>query len=226
MRKVLIIMASRSLVQTLADSLGQDYELTVCRDPVEAARLLGQDYDGLIMDPFLPGADGLALLEEADKLPSVILLLTRLINSYIQQAAQELGVGYLLPIPCKLSDIQNRLEDMFQKQDAFNAAVTGLTLEDHLNRLGFSSHEPGYKYLCPAILLYAKDTQQTLSKHIYPVLTKEIGPSIEALDNAIRRVIYAAWTQRNDDIWTEYFPDTSRCPSNKKFIAILAEKIT
>lgn len=226
MRKILIIMESCILGQTLADSLSQNYELTLCTDSEEAAHLLQQKYDGLILDPFLPGTDGLTLLEEAEKRPPVILMLTRLITPYIQQAAQTLGVGYLLRIPCKVSDIHKRLDDMFQKQEYTEDILSGPSLEDHLSRLGFSPHEHGYKYLYPAILLYAEDTQQTLSKHIYPILTKEIGPSKEALDNAIHRVIEEAWAQRDDAVWKEYFPNTSRFPSNKKFIAILAEKIT
>jgi hypothetical protein len=63
-----------------------------------------------------------------------------------------------------------------------------------------------------------------LGKELYPAIISIWGRGDPAtLERAIRCAIEAAWKNRNETIWAEYFPDCAKCPNNKKFIARLAE---
>jgi len=46
------------------------------------------------------------------------------------------------------------------------------------------------------------------------------------VEKAIRAAKEAAYENRNDTVWKEYFPDTSECPKNRDFIARLAEFVS
>lgn len=93
-----------------------------------------------------------------------------------------------------------------------------------LMELGVPAHRIGYKLLCLAIPLFAENDTQTLSKELYPVVAAEVGYcDWRAAEHSIRDVIVTAWNQRNPAVWAKYFPDCRRPPSNKQFIATLAQ---
>lgn len=87
-------------------------------------------------------------------------------------------------------------------------------------------HRIGYKQLCCAISRFAQDPTQSLSKDLYPYIAEQMGyPDWRAIETAIRGVIADAWRNGNREAWTYYFPDLTCAPSNKRFIATLAEYI-
>lgn len=95
-----------------------------------------------------------------------------------------------------------------------------------LHELGFSAHRLGYKYLTIAIPCYAHDSEQSLSKEIYPYVGACFHfahwPSVE---RSIRSAIADAWEHGNPSVWRQYFPNLEKAPSNKHFIAVLAERL-
>jgi len=38
-------------------------------------------------------------------------------------------------------------------------------------------------------------------------------------------VIVEAWARRDVSVWAQYFPDQEKAPTNKRFLAVLAEKL-
>lgn len=224
MQKVLIVIESEELRLALAAILKTEYELLVCAGAEEAQQLLSQKPDGMILDLHLQETDGLTFLENTKGChPPVILVLTKLLSDYIEQALNELKVGYILRIPAPLNTIALRLQDMFRKYSA--AAISESTgfVRYHLQRLGLRSDRVGYSRLLTAITLFASDPQQTLFNDIYPVIAKETGSNCNAIDNAIHDLIRSAWLYREEEIWAEYFPNCNKCPRNKNFIAVLSE---
>ena len=72
---------------------------------------------------------------------------------------------------------------------------------------------------------FDSDTGHNLFSDFYLDLARAESVSPYAIDNAIHRTIAQAYETRNDAIWREYFPDTSRCPTNKEFLTAVAERM-
>ena len=222
MRKILIVTASDELLTMLAE----DYEITLCRNAQDAIKLLHQEFNGLILDLFLPGTDGLTLLEQAQAhLPPVVLVLTRLLSPYILQSVASLCGGYVLRIPCSEREIRHRLEDMFRKFESPDHSTDATAVQYHLRHLGLSPARRGFH--CAAFILphYHPDADPCLFKDFYPALAKKYAVTPAAIDNALHREILRAYQNRNDAVWQEYFSDTSHCPGNKAFLSAVAARM-
>lgn len=95
-----------------------------------------------------------------------------------------------------------------------------------LHELGIPVHLLGYKGLCIAIPLFAQNSLQYVTKELYPDVARAIGFSgRRCIEHSIRKAISDAWNQRDTDIWEQYFPHFKSAPSNKIFIATLAERL-
>ena len=95
-----------------------------------------------------------------------------------------------------------------------------------LHHLRISIHRLGYKYLTIAIPCCAINGTQSLSKEIYPYVARCLGyTDWHGVERAIRMVILDAWVQRDMETWEEYFPNEKKVPTNKRFIAVLAERL-
>lgn len=95
-----------------------------------------------------------------------------------------------------------------------------------LHELGFPAHRIGYKQLCIAIPRYAQDSTQSIIKELYPYIAVIFGyTGWCAVEHAMRCAIHDAWFNCDPDIWEEYFPNSRKPPSNKLFIATLAERL-
>lgn len=95
-----------------------------------------------------------------------------------------------------------------------------------LHELGFPIHRIGYKQLCIAIPYFAQDDSRSITKEVYPYLAERFYyPNYRAAESAIRDTIHQAWEQRNNAVWKQYFPNPDKQPTNKVFIATLAERL-
>ena len=93
-----------------------------------------------------------------------------------------------------------------------------------LRQLNIAIHRIGYRQLCIAIPRFAKDETQSLCKELYPYVAEYWGcADWRAVEHSIRVVILDAWESRDPEVWEKYFPDSRKPPSNKRFIATLAE---
>lgn len=221
MRRLLIITDAPAL---LPDLTGR-YDVTWCRPGEAAAALLQQNVDGLILDLFLPDTDGLSLLQSLHhRLPPVVLALTAFYSPYVLQAAEELGVGYVLRYPFAPNAFFDRLEDMFRKFEAPVPDTAAASARYHLKRLGISAGK-GYRRMLSIFPGFDPDAGHNLFSDFYLDLARAESVSPYAIDNAIHRTIAQAYEARNDAIWREYFPDTSRCPTNKEFLTAVAERM-
>jgi len=98
------------------------------------------------------------------------------------------------------------------------------TLVRILLHLQVPAHRIGYTQLCEAIPRFAQDTTQSITKDVYPYVAAQLGyPDWRAVESAIRDVIADTWENGNRDAWESYFPGYTSAPSNKRFIATLAE---
>lgn len=95
-----------------------------------------------------------------------------------------------------------------------------------LHELRVGIHRLGYKCLTIAIPCYVVDDTQSLTKELYPYVAECLGRTERyAVERAIRMVILDAWKKRNPTIWEQYFPEQEKVPTNKQFLAVLAERL-
>ena len=97
---------------------------------------------------------------------------------------------------------------------------------DILHELRFGVHRLGYKQLLVLIPYYALDSGQSLSKELYPYVAERFGHvSWKSVEHEVRVAILDAWKHRDSNIWEKYFPGAKKVPSNKQFMATIAERI-
>ena len=95
-----------------------------------------------------------------------------------------------------------------------------------LHHLGIGIHRLGYKCLTIGVPCYRTDDTQSLSKEVYPHIARSLGYSDwHGAERAIRTVILDGWENRNPEVWEEYFPNQKKAPTNKQFLAVLAERL-
>lgn len=226
MKRILLAMSSEDMGRTLQELLQDRYAVTLCKGPALSAELTKTQYDGLILDLFLPGTDGLSLLERfSGALPPVVLALTQFYSRYILQALDSLGVGYVLRIPCPVREIAERMEDMFLKQEASLFFHWEAAARELLVKLGFDPELDGYVYLVYMIPRYARDRQRKLSGDLYAEVATVYNTSEGNVETAVRYAIEKSWGHGDAELWAACFPNGKRHPANKQFIAVMAQRV-
>ncbi len=95
-----------------------------------------------------------------------------------------------------------------------------------LHELTFPIHRFGYDHMLLAVSRYAKGDIQSLTKELYPYIADFFGyADWHAVEHSIRSAIADAWAARDPIVWEQYFPNLDKAPSNKRFIATLAERL-
>ena len=95
-----------------------------------------------------------------------------------------------------------------------------------LRQLSTPVHLSGYRCLCVAISVFMQDISQSMCNELYPTVAKELGyMDWRAVEFAIRRTILSAWENHDQEKWEAYFPGITKAPTNKQFIANLAQRI-
>lgn len=227
LRKLLIADSNEDFLLALTDILQKRYHVLRCRDGNSALELLRRENcDIIVLDLMLPGLDGITMLENAaaEGIFPIVLAATPLLNEYVFQSAERLGISYLVRKPCDIRAIAARVDDLCgelpkpaAKQDD-RRFVSELLLS-----LGISIKHDGYDYLLEAILRMAKDPDQAFTKVLYPEVGKLFNRSGSQVERSIRAALDSAWKHHDDAVWQQYFPPDSKRPTSAMIITRLAE---
>ncbi len=226
MQSILIVEPSDVLRNALINELQKDYQIYSCTLGSEGLSLISaHSPDGLILNLLTDDIDGLYFLECMENRPKVMITLSAVYPAYVLQRLLDLGVNYSLIIGCPVRAIAHHMRFFLENMPAVIPPTAQEITTLHLNRINVP-HWGGYDDLRLAVPLYSQDPEQSMVKELYPaVAALRNRNSWQQVEKAIRDVKEYAYTHRNDDVWREYFPDTSRCPTNKEFIARLADFI-
>lgn len=231
-RKILISDSSEEFRIALTEALQSIHHVKTAGDGLEALRLLNEFRpDVLVLDFMLSGLDGISLLQKAAEsgIRPAILATSRYVSDYTLDAAAKLGVGYVMVKPCTISATVARIIDLSERISS--PAITGpdprVLISNTLLRLGFRTNLNGYAYLREAIVLAAKDTEQSVTKELYPAAATPFGATGTRVERSIRSAIKSAWLHHDPAIWQIYFsPDESGLiprPTNAAFISRMAD---
>lgn len=219
--------SSELFTELLTRRLPDGVQVRVCHDGCQALELL-QSFrpDALILDLHLPRKDGLTILRQSSELPRTVLGITGYCSFYVQRAAYALGVSQLLLMPTASSLVTSLMTLLQQAQDPLRRPDAREQVRGFLQDLNVSPHLDGYKQLSVALPLFAADPRQGLSKELYPAVAQILASGDwRTVERSIRTAIQNAWMNRDPVVWARYFPDSTDCPNNKRFLCRLAEMI-
>lgn len=228
MEKLLIAETSQRFSQALTHALQDRYEVHCCSDG-DAARSFLESLQPqvLILNLALPYMDGLQVLLSSTYKPPVILAMTTIATNYTLQAVQNAGADFIVMLPCTVQSIVSHVREIARMASIGKQAATPQQIvEEHLRRLGLPPHLIGFAQLRTGIPLFAQDENQQLEKELYPAIAELCGNrSADQVERSIRQTIKEAWKSGDEKVWAEYFPGRTTAPTNKVFIAVLAQRL-
>ena len=235
LQRVLIADSSEEFRRELARCLSDDFAVQHCGDGKTALHLMDSFCpDVLVMDVMLPHLDGLGVLSEiAQAYPAcTVLVTTRFISDYVLHSLESMGVRYVIMKPCSIRSTAQRVRDL-----AASCAVPmplapepRSAVNNLLVNLGIPTRRRGYACLREAILLYARNPAQSVTKELYPAVAERCSGTSAQVERAIRSAIAAAWERRAGRYWQLLFPEEEarKVPrlTNALFISRIAEHLT
>lgn len=234
MQKVFIADHNEDFALILAGALRARFQVETCPDGTRALeRLRAEHPDVLILDLMIPGVSGMELLKAArsEQLCSIVIVTSGFFSDYVLEALQRYRVDFVARKPCTIQSITDRLDDMVAVSGASltTAPDPCSTVSSILLALNVPTHRKGFRYCRMGILLCAQDPGQQVTKEIYPAIAKEFSTSKSAVEKAIRSAIDAAWENRNDSLWRQFFPPAPNGqipkPTNTQFLSRLADAL-
>ena len=231
MRRLLISHSSEVYALALARRLENEFDVRICCDGAQTPALLDTfQPDILILHTAMPRKDALSILRETPWTPPVIIATTNYLDDRQERRLLSLGVQQLLLMPTVssvvlcLQTLLSHADQQKGRQDPHQLAAI------HLHILNFQTHLDGYHQLCVGLPLCCESPRQPLTKQLYPDIAKALDISDwRAVEHSIRKAIFSAWQQRDDVVWSKYFPQDrqkqSLPPSNKQFISRLTQML-
>lgn len=227
--KLLIADCNEEFRQALAEALQEYFQVHFCRTGPEALELLRSGhFPVFVLDLMLPGLDGITLLERVaeEGIHPITLATTPQLSDYVFTAAERLGIGYVMRKPCDTQAAAARIRDMsIKSKPVIPRPDPRAYLQDQLHSFAFPVNRGGYTYLLEAILLFAKNSDQSITKELYPEAAARCSRPGLNVERPIRTAIEAAWVHHENPAWQKYFPNSASRPTNSEFIARLAEDL-
>ncbi len=201
--------------------------------------------DVAIIDVFMPGLDGIGVLNALDRLsmedrPGIIVMSAfkspKLENDVLDAGAdlymvKPFDYGKLALKIHELARIQNRPSASRMPVRRFGESSLEVTVTDIIHQIGVPAHIKGYHYLRYAIMTAVEnpDIINAVTKQLYPSVAKHFDTTSSRVERAIRHAIEVAWDRGDVEVLNSYFGYTihnSRGkPTNSEFIAMISDKL-
>lgn len=221
--KVLIAEPAPELRDAYRQVLEDDFQVTSCARGDEAlALILAEKPDVVIMELSLAGLDGITLLRKLRGGPQV-LVVSDLLSPYALGAMESLGVQYAIRKPARLSDILDRSLELACLGRGIPNAGNALEI---LRQLRIPGGRQGFQHLLTALPRLSHQRDQRLGKELYSDISRCSGSTISAVEKSIRDVLHVGWEQGDRELWQQYFPGCTKCPTNKEFLFRMADLLT
>ena len=252
--RVLIVKHDTKSVQDIRRKLDARSDIVIigtCCDGKNAiSSIRNNNPDVVIMDLLLPNVDGLAVMEEVNRLGdrgvrfvlvanmsqirfieasykgSFDNILVYIIEENVQDYDIVKEIGKVAGSKSKgivvISDEEN-------KEEALNKLE--LTVTETIHEIGVPAHIKGYQYLRTSIVMAVNDMDvlNSITKQLYPSVAKLYDTTPSRVERAIRHAIEVAWSRGKMDTINELFSYTMNSgrskPTNSEFIALIADKI-
>ena len=196
--------------------------------------ILNDRPDVVLVDLTLPDADALMVMKQVKETfvsPPVFIVVSDVLNKFIEHQVMENGASYFLSKPYDLESLSYIVKSVCRKPIPSNCTDTEIMVTDVIQKLGIPAQIKGYHYLRTAVLSAIENSQlmECVTKQLYPCVAKKYDTTSSRVERAIRHAIEIAWDRGNAEIINNFFGytiDTYRSrPTNSEFIALITDKI-
>lgn len=240
--KILIANENLEELRALTEKLTEekiDSEVVMVSNGKEAiAKLEESQYDVLVCDLLLPGADGFAVIEKAKEvnIKTKVIVLSALSSESFIKKATGLGANYYMLKPVSVEILSKRISEMTSGQfSTSKSKSSSKEIEEKITNIfitvGIPAHIKGYQFLREAIKLAMEnpDIINSITKKLYPSIAERFETSASKVERAIRHAIEVAWNRGKIENINSIFGLTvyssNEKPTNGEFIALVADKM-
>lgn len=241
--RVLMIDDNQSLVDMVREYFTNHNKIEVVlssKDGEEGLDTIinkSSEYDVILLDLVMPKKDGLYVLEELNRrgIEKNIIVETSYNEPKVIRKVSEYGVSYYILKPFDLTDLENRILEIFNNMEkkSINLYHSNLqiSITKMLHELGMPSHIKGYQYIREGIDMIYNDPSLIggITKELYPELATKFDTTVSRVERAIRHAIEVSWNRGNWDYMEELFGhsvDIDKAkPTNSEFIVTVADKL-
>lgn len=241
--RVLMIDDNQPLVDMVKEYFSNHQKIEVvlsASDGSEGLKTIverAQDYDIILLDLIMPNKDGMYVLEELNKrdIAKNIIVETSYNEPKVIRKVSEYGVNYYILKPFDLSDLENKILDIFNSLEnkSINLYHSNLqiSITKMLHELGMPSHIKGYQYIREGVSMIYNNPSMIggITKELYPELATKFDTTVSRVERAIRHAIEVSWNRGNWDYMEEIFGhsvDIDKAkPTNSEFIVTVADKL-
>lgn len=220
--------------EALDNALSDSYKIVQCCNGKQTlAVALEVKPEIIVLDLMLTEMDGLSVLHGIRRagIRPVVLATTRFFNDYIQEAAQTLGICYIVRKPCDPSAVAERVRDLTNWMGPRSSRPFDpkTYIAEQTRALMFSPRHQGTKFLQEAVLIALEEPGISLTKDLYPRLGHRFGGTPLQVEHSLRTAIAAACKKSHGLLWDDIFPadpvSGNRQISNGVVIFRLAEDL-
>lgn len=241
--RLLMIDDNKSLTEMVKEyfSNHKKIEVSLCSYDGEAGldMILNHEdeYDLVLLDLIMPKKDGIYVLDELKKKNVVknIIVATSYNAPEMIRKVSEYGVKYYILKPFELTDLENRILEVFMmnSSNSINLYYNNLQISvtKMLHELGMPAHIKGYQYVREAIIMIYNNPEFIggITKELYPDLAEKYDTTVSRVERAIRHAIEVSWNRGNWDLMEDIFGhsvDIDKAkPTNSEFIITIADKL-
>lgn len=239
--KLLIANENVEEQRSLTEKLTKDKvfsEIVVAGNGTEAIEAIGRDdFDILVCDLILSGADGFAVIEAAKEkdIKTKVIVLSALSSEAFIKKAEALSVDYYIPKPYNEDILVKRIEELSSRPTSAEGKMASKEIEERITNIfitvGIPAHIKGYQFLREAIKLAMEnpDIINSITKKLYPSIAERFDTSPSKVERAIRHAIEVAWNRGKIENINSIFGLTvyssNEKPTNGEFIALVADKM-
>ena len=195
--------------------------------------------DIIIMDLIMPGKDGLAILDELEKMKikKHVIILSSYRKDYTIRMTAHFDVDYYMLKPCDLISLENRIKEIMVENknelyaDKKVSHEVQMRVTDLLHTLGVPSQIKGYQYLREGISMLYQSTGLIggITKEVYPEIALRYNTTASRVERAIRHAIEVSWNRADYNTMNKIFGhsiDYDRAkPTNSEFMVTLSDAL-
>lgn len=241
--RVLMIDDNKSLTEMVKEYFvnHEKIEVSLCSyDGEEGLKTIlnkEKEYDLILLDLIMPKKDGIYVLDELKKrnITKNIIVATSYNAPEMIRKVSEYGVKYYILKPFELTDLENRILEVFmmRSSNSINLYYNNLQISvtKMLHELGMPAHIKGYLYVREAIIMIYNKPYLVggITKELYPELARKYDTTVSRVERAIRHAIEVSWNRGSWDLMEEVFGhsvDIDKAkPTNSEFIITIADKL-
>ncbi|MGN0435154.1 MAG: sporulation transcription factor Spo0A [Wujia sp.] len=251
--KVLVVKHDSRSAGELKKILMSDSSIEICgtvSNGSEAVNAIKRYNPNVIfLDLLLPSMDGIAVLEEVNKLGNRNYKFIISANSGQRRFLQATYSGCFSNILVYIYDDGNERDICKMIKDISTSKAKDIRIDNYeeviteqsgdlevkvtemIHEIGVPAHIKGYQYLRSSIILAVTDMDilNSITKQLYPTIAEMYDTTPSRVERAIRHAIEVAWGRGKLDTIDELFGYSMKSgktkPTNSEFIALIADKI-